>query len=154
MVAWFLILGAHTFGRARCATFSHRLYNFSGTGQPDPTLGSAYLGTLWQVCPRLGDGSRTTDLDPSSPDSFDNNYFTNLRNNQGLLQTDQELFSDGDAASIAAVNRFAGSQSEFFDAFARSMVKMGSIRPLTGSSGEIRADCKRVNLVHWNGSVD
>lgn len=145
MAALFLFLGAHTFGRARCATFSHRLYNFSGTGLPDPSLDSAYLGTLRQVCPQLGDRNRATDLDPSSPDSFDNNYFTNLRNSRGLLQTDQELFSDGDAASIAAINRFAGSQSEFFDAFARSMVKMGGIRPLMGSSGEIRVDCKRVN---------
>ncbi|XP_031384974.1 peroxidase A2-like [Punica granatum] len=137
--------GAHTFGRARCTTFSHRLYNFSGTGGPDPTLDSAFLETLRQICPQSGDGNTITNLDPSSPDSFDNNYFTNLRNNRGLLQTDQELFSGAVADTVSAVNRFAGSQSEFFDAFAKSMVKMGGIRPLTGSSGEIRANCKRVN---------
>ncbi|XP_031387262.1 peroxidase 15-like [Punica granatum] len=125
---------AHTFGRAQCGTFSPCLYNFSGTGGPDPTLDSAFLNTLRQICPPSDDGDTMTDLDSSSPDSFDNNYFTNLQNNQGLLRTDQELTS----GATDIVNWFAGSQSEFFDAFARSMVKMGSSRPLTGSSGEIR----------------
>ncbi|PKI33970.1 hypothetical protein CRG98_045638 [Punica granatum] len=105
-----------------------------GTGGPDPTLDSAFLNTLRQICPPSDDGDTMTDLDSSSPDSFDNNYFTNLQNNQGLLRTDQELTS----GATDIVNWFAGSQSEFFDAFARSMVKMGSSRPLTGSSGEIR----------------
>ncbi|KAK4753682.1 hypothetical protein SAY87_001786 [Trapa incisa] len=140
-----VLSGAHTFGRARCATFQHRLYNFSGTGKPDSTLDSSYLETLRQTCPESGSSSTLTDLDPSSPDSFDNSYYTNLQNNRGLLQTDQALLSNGTTASVSAVNRFAGSQSEFLDAFATSMVKMGGIRPLTGSSGEIRADCKRVN---------
>ena len=84
-------------------------------------------------------------LDPSTPNGFDNDYFTNLQNNRGLLQTDQELFSTTGADTIAIVNQFASSQSEFFDAFAQSMINMGNISPLTGSNGEIRADCKRVN---------
>ncbi|KAL4611888.1 hypothetical protein ACB092_08G158700 [Castanea dentata] len=43
--------GAHTFGRAQCRVFSHRLYNFSSTGNPDPSLDTTYLGTLRQTCP-------------------------------------------------------------------------------------------------------
>ncbi|KAJ0084661.1 hypothetical protein Patl1_30021 [Pistacia atlantica] len=38
--------GAHTFGSARCIVFSHRLYNFSGTGKPDPSLDPKYLRSL------------------------------------------------------------------------------------------------------------
>ncbi|KAF2289483.1 hypothetical protein GH714_036609 [Hevea brasiliensis] len=137
--------GAHTFGRAQCRTFSNRLFNFSGTGSPDPTLNTTYLATLQQTCPQGGSGSTLANLDPTTPDSFDNNYFTNLQNNQGLLQSDQELFSTTGAATIAIVNSFSSSQTAFFQSFAQSMINMGNISPLTGSNGEIRADCKKVN---------
>ncbi|KAG6632607.1 peroxidase A2-like [Carya illinoinensis] len=138
--------GAHTFGRARCATFSHRLYDFNSSGNPDPSLDTTYLETLRQTCPQGGSNDNTlTNLDRSSPDGFDNDYFTNLQNNQGLLQTDQELFSTSGADTVGIVNRFANSQSDFFDSFGQSMINMGNIRPLTGNNGEIRLDCKRVN---------
>ncbi|XP_050371439.1 lignin-forming anionic peroxidase-like [Argentina anserina] len=137
--------GAHTFGRARCSTFVHRLYNFSGTGNPDPSLDTTYLETLRQTCPDGGAGGTLANLDPSTPNGFDNNYFTNLQNKQGLLQTDQELFSTSGADTVSIVDRFANSQSDFFDSFAKSMINMGNIKPLTGSDGEIRTDCKRVN---------
>ncbi|CAK9171316.1 unnamed protein product [Ilex paraguariensis] len=137
--------GAHTFGRSRCLAFSNRLYNFSGDGNPDQSLDATYLETLRQACPQGGNGGTLNNLDPSTPDSFDNNYFTNLQNNRGLLQSDQELFSTRGAATVAIVNRFANSQSDFFDSFGQSMINMGNIRPLTGNNGEIRSDCKRVN---------
>ncbi|RVX12925.1 Lignin-forming anionic peroxidase [Vitis vinifera] len=138
--------GAHTFGRAQCRTFSHRLYDFNNSSSPDPTIDATYLQTLQGTCPQDGDGTVVANLDPSTPNGFDNDYFTNLQNNQGLLQTDQELFSTTGADTIAIVNQFASSQREFFDAFAQSMINMGNISPLTGSNGEIRADCKRVNV--------
>ncbi|XP_047160154.1 peroxidase A2-like [Vigna umbellata] len=137
--------GAHTFGRAQCRFFNQRLFNFSGTGSPDPTLNSSYLATLQQNCPQNGSGNTLNNLDPSSPDTFDNNYFQNLLNNQGLLQTDQELFSTSGSATISIVNNFANNQTAFFQAFAQSMINMGNISPLTGSQGEIRLDCKKVN---------
>ncbi|XP_050139933.1 peroxidase A2-like [Malus sylvestris] len=136
--------GAHTFGRARCSTFVHRLYNFSGTGNPDPTIEAGYLETLRQACPQNGSGDTLNDLDQSTRDAFDNHYFTNLQNNRGLLQTDQVLFStSGD--TVAIVDRFANSQSDFFDSFGQSMINMGNIGVLTGTNGEIRTDCRRVN---------
>ncbi|XAR70042.1 Peroxidase [Bertholletia excelsa] len=136
--------GAHTFGRAQCRLFSNRLYNFSG-GNPDPTLNSTYLATLQQLCPQNGNGSVLANLDPTTPNAFDNNYFSNLQINQGLLQSDQELFSTTGAATISIVNSFSSNQTAFFQSFAQSMINMGNISPLTGSSGEIRADCKKVN---------
>ncbi|ESW34329.1 hypothetical protein PHAVU_001G143300 [Phaseolus vulgaris] len=137
--------GAHTFGRAQCRFFNQRLFNFSGTGSPDPTLDSSYLATLQQNCPQNGSGNTLNNLDPSSPDTFDNNYFQNLLNNRGLLQTDQELFSTNGSATMSIVSNFASNQSAFFEAFAQSMINMGNISPLTGSQGEIRSDCKKVN---------
>ncbi|KAJ4724111.1 Peroxidase [Melia azedarach] len=85
--------GAHTFGRAQCRTFSQRLFNFSNTGNPDPTLNPTLLATLQQLCPQGGNGSVITNLDPTTPNAFDKNYFSNLQLNNGLLQSDQELFS-------------------------------------------------------------
>lgn len=55
------------------------------------------------------------------------------------------LFSTSGADTVDIVNRFAGNQNEFFDAYVQSIIKMGNISPLTGTEGEIRADCKRVN---------
>lgn len=137
--------GAHTFGRARCATFSDRLYNFSASGNPDRSLDTSYLSTLQQTCPQGGNQNTLANLDPTTPNGFDNSYFSNLENNRGLLQSDQELFSTSGADTVNIVSSFSSSQTAFFDSFASSMVKMGNISPLTGSNGQIRSDCRRVN---------
>lgn len=99
--------GAHTFGRSQCQFFSQRLYNFNGTNQPDPSLDTTYLQVLQALCPEGGNGSVLANLDTSTPDVFDNNYFTNLQGNKGLLQTDQELFSTAGADTIQLTNTFS-----------------------------------------------
>lgn len=86
-----------------------------------------------------------TDLDATTPDGFDNNYFSNLENNNGLLQSDQELFSTTGADTVSIVASYSSNQTLFFESFVQSMIKMGNISPLTGSDGEIRLDCKVVN---------
>ncbi|MCD9645017.1 hypothetical protein HAX54_033659 [Datura stramonium] len=136
--------GAHTFGRAQCRVFSGRLYNFNGTGNPDPTLNITYLAKLLQICPQNGSGNALANLDITTPNKFDNNYFANLRNKKGLLQSDQELFS-ASTVTKSVVNKFSRDQSAFFQSFVESMINMGNISPLTGTKGEIRSDCKRVN---------
>ncbi|OIT01300.1 peroxidase 53 [Nicotiana attenuata] len=137
--------GAHTFGRAQCRVFSGRLYNFNGTGNPDSTLNTTYVANLRQICPKNGSATALASLDFTTPDKFDNNYFANLQNKQGLLQSDQELFSTAGTATISIVNTFSSSQNAFFQSFVQSMINMGNISPLTGTNGEIRSDCKRVN---------
>ncbi|KAF7097531.1 hypothetical protein CFC21_099336 [Triticum aestivum] len=140
--------GGHTFGRVQCQFVTGRLYNFSGTNQPDPSLDATYRAFLSQRCPRNGDGTSLNDLDPTTPDNFDRNYFTNLEVNRGFLQSDQELKSDPGAAGTTApiVDRFAGSQEAFFSSFVNSMIKMGNIRPVTDpSQGEVRNRCAFVN---------
>ncbi|EEF27947.1 Peroxidase C3 precursor, putative, partial [Ricinus communis] len=137
--------GAHTFGRAQCRTFIGRLYNFNNTGLPDPTLDPTYLETLRQICPQGGDGRVLANLDPTTPDTFDKNYFSNLQVNKGLLQSDQELFSTPGADTITIVNNFGNNQTAFFEAFVVSMIRMGNLSPLTGTDGEIRLNCRVVN---------
>ncbi|KAL5765150.1 hypothetical protein ACOSQ2_017744 [Xanthoceras sorbifolium] len=137
--------GAHTFGRAQCRTFSSRLFNFNSTNNPDPTLNTTYLATLQQLCPQGGNTSVLANLDLTTPDAFDNNYFSNLQLNNGLLQSDQELFSTPGADTIELVNNFSANSSAFFERFVVSMIRMGNLSPLTGSDGEIRLNCSRVN---------
>ncbi|TVU47808.1 hypothetical protein EJB05_07417 [Eragrostis curvula] len=136
--------GAHTFGRVQCQFVTARLYNFSGTNRPDPTLDGGYRALLVQRCPAGGDGTALNDLEPTTPDGFDNNYYANIEARRGFLQSDQELLSTPGAPTAAIVDRFAGSQKAFFKSFARSMINMGNIAPLTGAQGEIRRDCRRV----------
>ncbi|GER57128.1 peroxidase superfamily protein [Striga asiatica] len=129
IVSW-----AHTFGRARCATFSARLYNFNGTGQPDPSLNPTYLTSLQKLCPQ--NGTNTTgllgNLDPTTPDKFDNNYYTNLMSQQGLLGSDQVLYSNmadnKSQVSKGIVQLFSANEAAFFEMFKESMVKMGNIK--------------------------
>ncbi|MED6119434.1 hypothetical protein PIB30_011799 [Stylosanthes scabra] len=137
--------GAHTFGRARCSTFVDRLYNFSNSGNPDPTLNTTYLETLRQICPQNGTGDNVTNLDLTTPDTFDNNYYSNLGQQNGLLQSDQELVSTPGADTVDLVNTYSSDQNAFFNQFAASMIKMGNIGVLTGNQGEIRLQCNSVN---------
>ncbi|XP_015878874.2 peroxidase A2 [Ziziphus jujuba] len=137
--------GGHTFGRSQCQFFTHRIYNFTGTADQDPSLNSTYANTLSQLCPQGGNGSVLANLDVSTPDTFDNNYFSNLLIGKGLLQSDQELFSTTGADTIPIVSNFSANQTLFFEAFVESMIKMGNLSPLTGTDGEIRLNCSRIN---------
>ncbi|KAL5211112.1 hypothetical protein ABZP36_006735 [Zizania latifolia] len=89
----FVAFQAHTIGRAQCRFFHDRLYNFSGSMQPDQTMDLAYLSELRQSCP-ASDGDRT------ALSNLDNSYYGNIRRNRGLLQSDQGMLSapGGDAA--------------------------------------------------------
>ncbi|XP_072974032.1 peroxidase 15-like [Typha angustifolia] len=141
--------GAHTFGRAQCKFFSGRLANFNNTSSPDPTLNTTYLAVLNQSCPQGGNGSVLNNLDLTTPDTFDNKYYSNLLNHEGLLQSDQELLSTSGADTVPFVNNFASNQTAFFESFVQSMINMGNI-PLPGG-GEIRINCRQVNT---NSSVN
>jgi peroxidase len=86
-------------------------------------------------------------LDEATPNLFDNKYYGNLLEGRAQLPSDQVMLSGPAAAATTApiVHRFAGNQQDFFRNFAASMIKMGNISPLTGSDGEIRRNCRRVN---------
>ncbi|XP_019416566.1 PREDICTED: peroxidase N-like [Lupinus angustifolius] len=139
--------GAHTIGRARCTFFSNRLFNFSGTEEPDITLETNMLNELQYLCPQDGDGNITTFLDQNSAEQFDNNYFNNLINGKGLLSSDQILFSSDEAIATTKplVEYYSYNERYFLMDFAYAMIKMGNINPLTGFDGEIRKNCRAVN---------
>ncbi|KAB2002387.1 hypothetical protein ES319_D11G063300v1 [Gossypium barbadense] len=136
--------GSHTIGFARCTRFRERLYNQSGNGKPDNTLDQSYASQLRRNCPRSGGDQNQFFLDFVSPIKFDNSYFKNLMANKGLLNSDQVLFTkNGESREL--VKTYAYNQELFFQQFAKSMIKMGNISPLTGYRGEIRQDCRKIN---------
>ncbi|XP_006658125.1 peroxidase 2 [Oryza brachyantha] len=130
--------GAHTIGQSQCKNFRDRIYN-------ETNIDSNFATALQANCPRAtgtGDGNLTP-LDTTTPNAFDNAYYTNLLSNQGLLHSDQVLFNGGSTDNT--VMNFASNPAAFSSAFATAMVKMGNISPLTGTQGQIRLSCSKVN---------
>ena len=119
----------HTIGQAQCRFFRDHIYN-------DTNINSTYVRGV--AAGQLPPGQRQR-----SPTAFDNAYFSNLLSQKGLLQPDQQLFNGGSTG--AAVRSFASSASAFSSAFATAMVNMGNIAPKTGSQGQIRVTCSKIN---------
>ncbi|KMT19593.1 hypothetical protein BVRB_1g012090 [Beta vulgaris subsp. vulgaris] len=134
--------GGHTIGRSHCTSFTDRLY------PQDATMDQTFAKNLKLTCPtRTTDN--TTNLDIRSPNVFDNKYYVDLMNRQGLFTSDQDLYTDSRTKSI--VTSFAVNQNLFFEKFVVAMLKMGQLGVLSGNQGEIRADCsvrnaKKVDL--------
>ncbi|KAK6228713.1 hypothetical protein QUC31_005850 [Theobroma cacao] len=128
--------GSHTIGLARCTSFRTHIYN-------DSNIDASFAKSLQRKCPKSGKDNVHQPLDFQTPTSFDNLYYHNLLKMKGLLHSDQELFNGASADCL--VEEYAADTSAFFKAFAKSMIKMGDIKPLTGSSGEIRTNCRKVN---------
>ncbi|KAL3688156.1 hypothetical protein R1sor_014465 [Riccia sorocarpa] len=135
--------GAHTLGFARCAVHGVRLYNFNGTGKPDPTIDNGLLSSLQKVCPQGGDGNVTFPLDPTFA-KFDNLYFKELLGLRGTLNSDEVLFTQA-SDTKGLVQTYAKNQTRFFNDFVASMIRMGNIKPKTGKDGEIRLKCRKPN---------
>ncbi|XP_017613931.1 peroxidase N1-like [Gossypium arboreum] len=140
------LVGAHTIGTTACEVFSYRLYNFTSTGA-DPSINPAFVSHLQALCPQNRDGSRQIALDTGSADRFDTSFFAKLREGKGILESDQRLWTD--VLTKTFVQRFLevrGSLGLSFNVeFGKSMVKMSNIEVKTGTMGEIRKVCSKVN---------
>ncbi|GJN27637.1 hypothetical protein PR202_gb15677 [Eleusine coracana subsp. coracana] len=136
--------GAHTIGDSRCVSFRQRLYGQNNNGQVDRTLNPGYAAQLRARCPASGGDQNLFALDLVSQFRFDNQYYRNILASNALLSSDQILLTQG-RETMELVHRFAADQGLFFDQFAKSMVKMGNVLPLTGNAGEIRNNCRRIN---------
>ncbi|WJZ92921.1 hypothetical protein VitviT2T_011891 [Vitis vinifera] len=128
--------GSHTIGQARCTTFRTRIYN-------EANIDASFKTSLQANCPSSGGDNTLSPLDTQTPTTFDNAYYTNLVNKKGLLHSDQQLFNGG--STDAVVNTYSTRSTTFFTDFANAMVKMGNLSPLTGTSGQIRTNCRKTN---------
>ncbi|KAI4334999.1 hypothetical protein L6164_013689 [Bauhinia variegata] len=135
--------GAHTIGKARCTTFSSRIQQSSSDlGSPDVNLD--FITSLQQLCTGPDSGNNVAQLDLVTPATFDNQYYVNLLSGEGLLQSDQALVTGNDQTR-QIVETYVEDPFAFYEDFKNSMLKMGSLGPLTGSDGEIRRNCRIVN---------
>ncbi|KAI5062000.1 hypothetical protein GOP47_0022539 [Adiantum capillus-veneris] len=89
------LLGAHSVGFSHCGFFRDRVFNFRGTGQPDPTMNPTLVSRLSGVCPNpAGSVDPAVALDQGTRDEFDSSYYTELTRGNGILQLDQEMAND------------------------------------------------------------
>ena len=79
----------------------------------------------------------------TTPNTFDNAYYTNLLSQKGLLHSDQMLFNNDTIDNT--IRNFASSTAVFSSAFTTAMIKTGNITPLTGAQGQIRLSWSKVN---------
>ncbi|KAA8529275.1 hypothetical protein F0562_033926 [Nyssa sinensis] len=140
--------GAHTIGMARCVNFRARISgDFIATSGMNPTS-ETYLSKLKSICPAAGGGDdNESDMDYVTPNVFDNSFYDILLKGEGLLNSDQELYSSVVGIETKKlVQKYAEDSIAFFSQFSDSMVKMGNITNSdTYVNGEVRKNCRFVN---------
>ncbi|KAK3442844.1 hypothetical protein EUGRSUZ_B03091, partial [Eucalyptus grandis] len=142
------LAGAHTVGMARCENFRARIYgDFEATSGASPAS-EAYLGHLKSVCPPIGGGNNNVaPMDSVTPNLFDNSFYHLLLQGEGLLNSDQEMYSSILAVQTREiVKKYAADPIAFFQQFSESMVRMGNItNPESFVNGEVRKNCRFIN---------
>ncbi|KAL3538901.1 hypothetical protein ACH5RR_002267 [Cinchona calisaya] len=143
-----VLSGAHTIGFAQCFTFKRRLFDYKGSGMPDPLMDSSMVSTLQTTCPNLdASNSKLAPLDVQTVFRFDNAYYKNLMTNSGLLESDQALMGNPETAEM--VNSYSMYPYLYSRDFATSMMKLGNIGVLTGQAGQVRTKCGSVNYYYY-----
>jgi peroxidase len=142
------LVGAHTIGQTDCLFFRYRLYNFTTTGNADPSINPSFLSKLQTLCPNNGDGSKRVALDIDGGGKFDVSFFKNVKNGNAVLESDQRLWDDANTRRI--VQNYAGSIRgllgiRFDYEFGKAMVKLSSVEVKSGAQGEIRKICSKFN---------
>ncbi|XP_038997393.1 peroxidase 70-like [Hibiscus syriacus] len=127
--------GGHTIGLSRCLIFRNRIYNASNI---DPSFAKQRRAT----CPRTGGNTNLAPFDPTAA-KFDTAYFSNLVKERGLLTSDQALFNGSSTDKLIKTYRL--NLDVFWNDFAKSMIRMENIKPLTGKQGHIRINCRMAN---------
>nr|KYP74592.1 Peroxidase 47 [Cajanus cajan] len=126
--------GAHTLGVARCASFKNRL------SQVDPNLDTEFAKTLAKTCNSGDNAEQPFDY---TRNDFDNVYFNALLRKNGVLASDQTLYTSPKTRNF--VNAYAFNQAMFFFDFQQAMVKMGLLDVKDNSNGEVRENCRKIN---------
>jgi peroxidase len=136
--------GSHTIGFARCANYRDRIYgDFEQTSKYNP-LSEAYLSKVKETCPLDGGDDNISPMDYASPSTFDNAFYEQLIKGEGLLNSDQEMWSSVLGSQTSdLVNKYWADPGLFFKHFSDSMVKMGNITNPEG--GEVRKNCRFIN---------
>lgn len=95
------------------------------------------------MCPQPVDSTSRIPTEPFTPDQFDENYYTAVLRNQGILTSDSSLLVNVKTGRY--VTEYAGNRAVFFQRFAAAMLKMGRVGVKLGIDGEVRRVCSAVN---------
>ncbi|CAO2817515.1 unnamed protein product [Amaranthus hypochondriacus] len=140
-----VLLGSHTIGQGHCFIFQHRLYNFTGRDDKDPSLSPSYAEFLKTRCtPNPNDTQSFVAMDRITPRVFDENYYVMVSQNRGLFQSDAALLTNPETKSYI-YQQIKNKGSTFAKDFSVSMSKMIKLGVLTGNQGEVRKTCGAVN---------
>ncbi|RDY01093.1 Peroxidase 11, partial [Mucuna pruriens] len=123
------LAGAHTIGMAQCKNFRSRIYGDLESSSVKNPISESHLSNLRSVCPAIGGGDNNiTAMDYMTPNLFDNSFYQLLLNGEGLLNSDQEMYSSVFGIQTRElVKNYAADPLAFFQQFSESMVKMGNI---------------------------
>ncbi|XP_027360362.1 peroxidase 11 [Abrus precatorius] len=141
------LAGAHTIGMARCQNFRSRIYGgFESTSVKNP-ISESHLSSLRSICPPIGGDNNITAMDYVTPNLFDNSFYQLLQNGEGLLNSDQDMYSSVFGIETRElVKKYAADPLAFFLQFSDSMVKMGNITNSESFfTGEVRKNCRFIN---------
>ncbi|XP_034676592.1 cationic peroxidase 1-like [Vitis riparia] len=127
--------GTHTIGKAQCIKFRYRIYN-------ETNIDAVFAKSKQKICPWTGGDENLSDMDETTT-VFDTVYFKDLIEKKGLLHSDQQLYNGNSTDSM--VETYSTDSTTFFTDVANAMVKMGKLSPLTGTDGEIRTNCRKIN---------
>ncbi|KQK07686.1 peroxidase 5 [Brachypodium distachyon] len=141
--------GAHTIGTSHCSSFTDRLYDYyhDGVYGTDPGMPVAYAAGLKKKCPPVTsahDDPTMVQLDDVTPFAMDNQYYKNVLAGTVAFGSDMALLESPETAAM--VERYAAKPTAYWlRRFAAAMVKVSEMAVLTGSKGEIRLNCSKVN---------
>ncbi|KAG5551756.1 hypothetical protein RHGRI_009991 [Rhododendron griersonianum] len=113
------------------------------SGDTDPSLDPSYVAKLKEAC-KPKDKTTLVEMDPGSFRTFDTHFYTLVGKRRVLFNSDSALLDDRTASAYVRAQALPEG-STFFNDFGESMMNMGRIGVLTGSSGEIRKHCAFVN---------
>ncbi|MQL73153.1 hypothetical protein Taro_005489 [Colocasia esculenta] len=139
-----MVVGSHTVGMARCVNFRKRIHGeYQYTAAANGPISEAHLEKLQADCPLVGSDNNVTAMDYVTPTLFDNSFFQLLVRGEGLLDSDQVMYSSMLAFETGdLVRTYARDAIAFFRQFSDSMVKMGNITNPKG--GEVRKNCRYI----------
>ncbi|GKV02231.1 hypothetical protein SLEP1_g14690 [Rubroshorea leprosula] len=130
------LYGAHTVGQTRCTIFRSRIYT-------ENNIDPSYAASLRAICPATGGDDNLAPLDTETPTVFDNDIYKDMMVERGILHSDQQFYSGGSTDS--QVEGYSNNPEAFAVDFGYAMIKMANISPLTGTSGQVRLNCRKVN---------
>lgn len=106
-------------------------------------MNTTTLAFLRSKCPSTGSTNFVfADQTIGSEFKVDKGFYNAIKLHKGILQIDQRI--EQDTLTATTVNRLSLT-GDFAFQFSDAMVKLGRVGVLTGSQGQIRTNCRRIN---------